>query len=174
MIRAKTEELKHIPWFAKAGAACGIVPISRFVGPNIFALKGGGYGCLFSLSGLDEEGLTDLELESRVRSIEGSLRGLPEGSWADYKTGEGIEPDLWAQFPLLEEALTALGVVVWPMVEFEADDALAAAAFAAEKDSTVDRVVISTAQAFQLDSFTIFSSGRSIFRRVPFAPVATL
>ena len=80
MIRAKTEELKHIPWFAKAGAACSIVPISRFVGPNIFALKGGGYGCLFSLSGLDEEGLTDLELESRVRSIEGSLRGLPEGS----------------------------------------------------------------------------------------------
>ena len=80
MIRAKTEELKHIPWFAKAGAACSIIPISRFVGPNIFALKGGGYGCLFSLSGLDEEGLTDLELESRVRSIEGSLRGLPEGS----------------------------------------------------------------------------------------------
>ena len=43
MIRAKTEELKHIPWFAKAGAACSIVPISRFVGPHIFALKGGGY-----------------------------------------------------------------------------------------------------------------------------------
>ncbi len=80
MIRAKTEQLKHIPWFAKAGAASSIVPISRFVGPSIFALKGGGYGCLFSLSGLDEEGLTDLELESRVRSIEGSLRGLPEGS----------------------------------------------------------------------------------------------
>jgi ABC-type cobalamin/Fe3+-siderophores transport system ATPase subunit len=80
MIRAKTEVLKHIPWFAKAGAACSIVPISRFVGPSIFALKGGGFGCLFSLSGLDEEGLTDLELESRVRSIEGSLRGLPEGS----------------------------------------------------------------------------------------------
>ena len=80
MIRAKTEESKHIPWFAKAGAACSIVPISRFVGPSIFALKGGGYGCLFSLRGLDEEGLTDPELESRVRSIEGALRGLPEGS----------------------------------------------------------------------------------------------
>ena len=48
--------------------------------------------------------------------------------WPGYKTGEGIEPDLLAQFPLLEEALTAAGVVVWPMVEFEADDALAAAA----------------------------------------------
>src|SRR5271156_5195203 len=80
MIRAKTEDLKHIPWFAKAGAACSIVPISRFVGPNIFALKGGGYGCLFSLTGLDEEALTDLELEARVRQVEGALRGLPEGS----------------------------------------------------------------------------------------------
>ncbi len=80
MTRANTEQLKHTPWFAKAGAACSIVPISRFVGPNIFALKGGGYGCLFSLTGMDEESLTDLELESRVRSIEGALRGLPEGS----------------------------------------------------------------------------------------------
>jgi hypothetical protein len=80
MTPAKTEQEKHNPWFAKAGAACSIVPISRFVGPNVFALKGGGYGCLFSLTGLDEEALTDLELESRVRSIEGALRGLPEGS----------------------------------------------------------------------------------------------
>src|SRR4029453_12904642 len=48
--------------------------------------------------------------------------------WRGYKTGAGIEPDLLAQFPLLEDALQALGVVVWPMVEFEADDALAAAA----------------------------------------------
>jgi 5'-3' exonuclease len=46
--------------------------------------------------------------------------------WPGYKTGEGIEPDLLAQFGLLEEALSAAGVVVWPMVEFEADDALAA------------------------------------------------
>src|SRR5271170_3530457 len=80
MTRAKTEELKHIPWFAKAGAACSIVPISRFVGPNIFALKGGGYGCLFTLAGLDEEGLTDRELDSRVRQVEGALRALPHGS----------------------------------------------------------------------------------------------
>ena len=80
MTRVNTEQLKHTPWFAKAGAACSIVPIARFVEPNIFALKGGGYGCLFALTGIDEEGLTDLELESRMRSIEGSLRGLPEGS----------------------------------------------------------------------------------------------
>jgi type IV secretion system protein VirB4 len=80
MTRVNTDQLKHTPWFAKAGAACSIVPIARFVGPEIFALKGGGYGCLFALTGIDEEGLTDLELESRMRSIEGSLRGLPEGS----------------------------------------------------------------------------------------------
>ncbi len=48
--------------------------------------------------------------------------------FAGYKTGDGIPPDLWAQFPLAEEALRALGIVVWPMVEFEADDALATAA----------------------------------------------
>jgi 5'-3' exonuclease len=64
--------------------------------------------------------------------------------WPGYKTGEGIEPDLWAQFPLLEEALGALGVVVWPMVEFEADDALAAAASAAAEDPRVERVIICT------------------------------
>ena len=80
MTRANTEQIKHTPWFAKAGAACSIVPISRFIGPNVFALKGGGYGCLFALTGMDEEGLTNQELESRVRSIEGALRGLPEGS----------------------------------------------------------------------------------------------
>ena len=64
--------------------------------------------------------------------------------WPGYKTGEGIEPDLLAQFPLLEEALTALGIVVWPMVEFEADDALAAAAHAAANDPRVERVIICT------------------------------
>jgi 5'-3' exonuclease len=64
--------------------------------------------------------------------------------WRDYKTGEGIEPDLLAQFPLLEEMLDALGVAVWPMVEFEADDALAAAAAAAAADPRVDRVIICT------------------------------
>src|ERR1700722_9890320 len=80
MTRAKTKQLRLTPWFAKAGAACSIVPISRFVSTTAFALKGGGYGCLFSLAGIDEEGLTDLELDSRMRSIEGALRGLPEGS----------------------------------------------------------------------------------------------
>jgi 5'-3' exonuclease len=62
--------------------------------------------------------------------------------WPGYKTGEGIEPDLWAQFPLLEEALSAAGIVVWPMVEFEADDALASAAAALSGDERVERVII--------------------------------
>jgi 5'-3' exonuclease len=64
--------------------------------------------------------------------------------WSEYKTGEGVDPELLAQFPLLEEALTALGIVVWPMIEFEADDALASAANAAAQDKRVDRVFICT------------------------------
>ena len=80
MTRVKTEQRKLVPWFAKAGAACSIVPIARFVSEQIFALKGGGYGCLFSLAGIDEESLTDQEIDARIRSIEGALRGFPEGS----------------------------------------------------------------------------------------------
>jgi len=64
--------------------------------------------------------------------------------WGGYKTGDGIDPDLLAQFPLLEEALAAAGIVVWPMIEFEADDALAAAAEIAARDPRVGRVVICT------------------------------
>jgi 5'-3' exonuclease len=64
--------------------------------------------------------------------------------WPGYKTGDGIETDLLSQFDLLETTLTALGVAVWPMVEFEADDALASAAAAAAGDPRVDRVVICT------------------------------
>jgi 5''-3'' exonuclease (including N-terminal domain of PolI) len=61
-----------------------------------------------------------------------------------YKTGEGVPELLMSQFPILEEALEALGVVVWPMVEFEADDALASAAFKAAQDERVSRVIICT------------------------------
>ncbi|HLW76816.1 MAG TPA: 5'-3' exonuclease H3TH domain-containing protein, partial [Bryobacteraceae bacterium] len=64
--------------------------------------------------------------------------------WPGYKTGEGVDPDLLAQFPLLEEALSDAGIVVWPMVEFEADDALAAGAALAARDDRVERVVICT------------------------------
>jgi 5'-3' exonuclease len=64
--------------------------------------------------------------------------------WPGYKTSEGIEPDLLAQFHPLEEALTALGVVVWPMIEHEADDALGAAAVKAALDPRVTQVRICT------------------------------
>ena len=64
--------------------------------------------------------------------------------WAGYKTGQGIEPALLAQFHPLEEALTAMGVVVWPMVELEADDALASAARLADADERVQKVLIWT------------------------------
>src|SRR2546421_5819042 len=64
--------------------------------------------------------------------------------WADYKTGAGIEPALLAQFHPLEEALAAMGVVVWPMIELEADDALASAAHIASKNKKVQKVAIWT------------------------------
>jgi 5'-3' exonuclease len=64
--------------------------------------------------------------------------------WPGYKTGAGIDPDLLDQFQPLEDGLSALGVTVWPMVEYEADDALAAAAAAAAGDPSVDRVIICT------------------------------
>ena len=98
-----------------------------------------------------------------VRGVVGSILGLLEGGathvgvatdhviesfrnelWPDYKTGEGIDPLLRAQFEPLEEALTALGVVVWPMVEHEADDALATAAAMAADDARVAQVVVCT------------------------------
>ena len=64
--------------------------------------------------------------------------------WPGYKTGEGIEPALWAQFHPLEEALAAMGVVVWPMVNLEADDALASAARIASRSRAVEKVCIWT------------------------------
>jgi len=62
--------------------------------------------------------------------------------YAGYKTGEGVDPNLLAQFPLAEEAVSALGVVVWPMVEFEADDALGTAAKRFNKAKSVDQILI--------------------------------
>src|ERR1700676_247497 len=64
--------------------------------------------------------------------------------WSGYKTGEGIEPALLAQFEPLEEALASMGTAVWPMIQFEADDALASAAAIASKDSRVQKVCIWT------------------------------
>lgn len=62
--------------------------------------------------------------------------------FAGYKTGEGVDPNLLAQFPLAEEAVAALGVVVWPMIEFEADDALGTAAARFKKNKSVEQILI--------------------------------
>src|SRR5579875_2822896 len=102
MTRAnKKSQAKYVPWFAKAGAACSIVPIARFVNKHIFALKGGGYGCLFALSGIDEEGLTDQELEAQMRSLEGALHGLPEGAclYLYTRVMSGLELPQQKQYP---------------------------------------------------------------------------
>jgi 5'-3' exonuclease len=72
------------------------------------------------------------------------IESFRNGLWPGYKTSAGVDPSLLQQFPLLEETLTALGIVVWPMVEYEADDALAAAAEQAATDPRVERVVICT------------------------------
>jgi 5'-3' exonuclease len=72
------------------------------------------------------------------------IESFRNGLWPGYKTGEGIEPALWAQFHPLEESLAALGVAVWPMVELEADDALASAAHLAARDDRVEKVCIWT------------------------------
>lgn len=96
-------------------------------------------GVLSSIVSLVNRGATHIGVATDhvIESFRNSL-------WAGYKTGDGIEPDLLAQFPLLEDALRAVGITVWPMVEFEADDALAAAAMKASADPDVDHVFICT------------------------------
>ena len=72
------------------------------------------------------------------------VESFRNGLWPEYKTSEGIEPVLHAQFFPLEEALVAMGVVMWPMIELEADDALASAAHLAARDERVEKVCIWT------------------------------
>ena len=72
------------------------------------------------------------------------IESFRNGLWRGYKTSAGVPEDLLSQFPILEETLVAAGFVVWPMVEFEADDALASGAAAAAADPRVERVIICT------------------------------
>ncbi len=96
-------------------------------------------GVVGSLLGLINRGATHVAVATDhvIESFRNSL-------WPGYKSSAGVDADLLAQFQPLEDALTALGVVVWPMVEFEADDALAAGAARAAQDPRVDRVIICT------------------------------
>ena len=96
-------------------------------------------GVLHGVLSLLENGATHLGVATDhiIESFRNEL-------WPGYKTGEGIEPALWAQFHPLEEALAAMGVTVWPMVELEADDALASAAHLASLDPRVEKICIWT------------------------------
>jgi 5'-3' exonuclease len=96
-------------------------------------------GVLNTIAKMIEDGATHIGVATDhvIESFHNEL-------WASYKTGAGIERALFAQFHPLEDALAAMGIVVWPMVEFEADDALAAAAHLAAKDKKVEKVCIWT------------------------------
>jgi 5'-3' exonuclease len=96
-------------------------------------------GVLGSVLGMINRGVTHLGV-----ATDHVIESFRNRLWPGYKTSAGVPEDLLSQFPLLEDALRAMGVVVWPMVEYEADDALAAAAAQAARDSEVPQVVICT------------------------------
>ena len=96
-------------------------------------------GVLGSVLGMVQHGVTHVGV-----ATDHVIESFRNGLWKGYKTGEGIEPALVSQFQLLEDVLQAAGITVWPMIEFEADDAMAAAAQAAARDPRVDRVLLCT------------------------------
>jgi 5'-3' exonuclease len=112
------------------------VPAARdAAGQEIAAVR----GVLGSVLSMIEAGATHVGVATDhvVESFRNDL-------YFGYKTSEGVDPELLSQFPLLEEALEAMGVLVWPMVEFEADDALASAAVKAARDERVSQVIVCT------------------------------
>ncbi len=117
-------------YFLSPGAA-----FDRSTPPELRAVR----GVVASILGMLEGGATHLGV-----ATDHVIESFRNALWPGYKTGEGMDPLLYAQFEPLEEALGALGVAVWPMVEFEADDALAAAAAVAAADARVEQVVICT------------------------------
>jgi 5'-3' exonuclease len=112
------------------------VPSSKDVnGQEVGAVR----GVLFSVLSMIEAGATHLGVATDhvVESFRNDL-------YPGYKTSEGVPPELLSQFPILEEALQSMGILVWPMAEFEADDALASAAAKAAQDERVQQVFICT------------------------------
>jgi len=112
-----------------------VPPAADVSGQEIGAVR----GVLHSVLSMIERGATHIGVATDhvVESFRNEL-------YPGYKTSEGVPPELLSQFPILEEALEAMGVVVWPMVYFEADDALAAAAARAAQDERVRQVIICT------------------------------
>ena len=112
-----------------------VPPATDLNGQEVGAVR----GVLHSVLSMIESGATHIGVATDhvVESFRNDL-------YTGYKTSEGVPPELLSQFPILEEALEAMGVVVWPMVYYEADDALAAAADKAAKDDRVQQVIICT------------------------------
>jgi len=96
-------------------------------------------GVLHAVLEMIEQGATHLGV-----ATDHVIESFRNDLWAGYKTGDGIDPALWAQFHPLEDALAAMGVAVWPMIELEADDALASAAHLASRDHRVEKVSLWT------------------------------
>jgi 5'-3' exonuclease len=113
----------------------GVPRASNAAGREIAAAR----AVVASVLGMLEGGATHIAV-----ATDHVIESFRNGLWEGYKDGSGIDPDLLSQFERLEEALRALGVVVWPMVEFEADDGLGAGAAMAASDERVEQVLICT------------------------------
>ena len=112
------------------------LPTARVAdGRNVAAVR----GVVLSILAMIQQGATHLGV-----ATDHVIESFRNRLWPGYKTGEGVDAELLGQFPLLEEVLMLMGIAVWPMVEFEADDALAAAAEKAAGDKRVGRVIICT------------------------------
>jgi 5'-3' exonuclease len=137
------------------------VPSSKDVdGMEVGAIR----GVLNSMLRMIRDGATHIGVATD-HVVESFRNELYEG----YKTGEGMEPELWDQFHPLEDALRAMGIVVWPMIEYEADDGLASAAVKAAADPRVEKVFICTAdkdlgQCVSGDRIVQFDRRREIVR----------
>jgi 5'-3' exonuclease len=137
-----------------------VPPASDVDGHEVGAVR----GVLGSVLSMIEGGATHIGVATD-RVIESFRNDLYPG----YKTGEGVAPELLSQFPILEDALEAMGVKLWPMVEFEADDALAAAAVKAAENPRVEQVLICTpdkdlAQCVRANRIVQFDRRREIIR----------
>jgi 5'-3' exonuclease len=113
----------------------GAPPHRNADGEEVAAVR----GVLSSVLQLIDDGATHVGV-----ATDHVIESFRNDLWPGYKTGDGIDPDLWSQFWPLEDALGAMGVAVWPMVDLEADDALASAAAVASDDGQVDQIVICT------------------------------
>ncbi|MGH7320749.1 MAG: 5'-3' exonuclease, partial [Candidatus Rokuibacteriota bacterium] len=109
----------------------------RRANPDVDPPFGAVAGVLHTVLQMIEQGATHVGV-----ATDHVIESFRNGLWPGYKTGEGIEPALAAQFQPLEDALAAMGVAVWPMIELEADDALASAAHLASQDDGVQKVCI--------------------------------